>query len=141
MPRLLRKVADVLETSWFRRAGIAGWLLAWLIAALLLLTPLDVPAPPGSDKLGHLLLFGTLAFMTVTFCRSPRRLGLFAGITLAGGYLLELGQLLVPSRGYDNLDALANGTGAALGFACAVLLSQAIGRFAAPSRSPVRANA
>ena len=133
MRSVLTKVTDVLETSWFRRAGLAAWLLAWLIAVILLLTPLDMPAPKGSDKLGHLLLFGTLAFMTVGFCRNPRRLGALAGVTLVGGYLLELGQLLVPSRAYDGLDAVANGAGAALGFALAVMLAQALERFARPA--------
>ena len=55
MRTLLLKVTDVLEQPWFRRAGFAGWLLAWLLAAVLLLTPLDVPVPRGSDKLGHLI--------------------------------------------------------------------------------------
>lgn len=134
----LLKVTEVLETSWFRRTGLAAWLLAWLIAVVLLLTPLDVPAPKGSDKLAHLLLFGTLAFMTVGFCRSPRRLFLLAGLTLLGGYLLELGQLLVPARAYDNLDAVANGAGAALGFVLAVLLAQALERLARAGRDTMQ---
>ena len=133
--RFLLKVTDVMEKPWFRRAGLAGWLLAWLVAVVLLLTPLDVPTPGNTDKVAHLMLFGTLAFTAVAFCRDSRRLGLLGGMTLIGGYLLELGQLLVPSRMYDSMDAVANATGAALGFVLALLLARGLERLVRVARS------
>lgn len=128
MRTLLLDVHHLLGSRWLRQAGLACWLLAWLVAVVLLLTPLNVPGPDSADKLGHLLLFGALAFAAVAFCRDTRHLAWSAGFTLLGSYLLELGQLLVPSRRYEGMDVLANGSGAAIGFVLALVVVQVLQR-------------
>lgn len=124
----LRKLQSLLDRRWFQRAALAGWLVAWAVVAVLLLMPIDVPSPRGSDKLAHLLIFAVLAFATVTFCRQPRALAGLALLTVAVSYLLELLQLILPTRSYDTLDLVANGGGAVLGFLAALLVSRVLER-------------
>lgn len=130
MPLLLRKLQSLLDQRWFQRAGLVGWLVAWVVVAVLLLSPVDVPHPAGSDKLAHLLIFAVLAFATVVFCRQPRALAGLAILTVAISYVLELLQLVLPTRSYDTLDLVANGGGAALGFIAALLALRVLERSA-----------
>ena len=133
MAIVLRRLIHLLDQSWFQKAGLAGWLAAWLMVAALLLMPLDVPTPGETDKVVHALVFGAMAFTTIAFCRRPRTLALLAATTLAGSFALEAAQLLVPSRGYDPMDLVANGLGAALGFAAALMALRAVERVARPA--------
>lgn len=116
-----------------RRVAFALWCLAWVVVAVLLLTPLDAPATPGGDKVAHLVVFGGLAFGAIGFCRRGRTLAILAAVTLAGGWGLELAQGLVPSRQVELGDAVANAGGAALGFLAALGVLACQGRRVAPA--------
>lgn len=96
--------------------------LAWAgLIGILSLLPGDAlpPLPPfsGADKLAHAGLYLALGFLLAWSLRSPSSLALIGIVLLIGlyGYGLELGQLYVPGRSYDLLDALANVAGAGLG--------------------------
>ena len=103
-----------------RRMFAALWALAWLGVAVVLLSPLPAAGPTHSDLVAHFLLFGAMAFATVSF---THRAGQLAGLTLAkvlGATALELAQELVPYRTFDLIDAAANALGATSGFALAL---------------------
>ena len=103
-----------------RRTFATLWALAWIGVAVLLLAPLPAPGPARSDLVAHFLLFGGMAFTTVTF---SHRAGQLVGLTLAtvaGATALELAQELVPYRTFDLIDAAANALGVSLGFALAL---------------------
>lgn len=75
---------------------------------------------PFGDKLGHVGLVGTLAFLlnlTLRNRRFPRPLGMIqmgSGLVAVVMTIEELSQLFLPTRSPDLLDWLANLTGAAL---------------------------
>jgi VanZ family protein len=115
-----------------RTACALMWGLAWLVVAVLMLMPLGVPAPAGSDLLGHFLVFGTMAFSAVSFSRHPGRLAGFAIVTLALGGALEYGQGFVPYRSPAIADAVADGLGALVGYALALLVLYFVIRPAEP---------
>lgn len=100
--------------------------LAWavLIGILSLLPGPDLPPLPpypGADKLAHVAFYLVLGFLLAWSLHSPSHLGLLAITLLTGlyGYSLEIGQLYVPGRSYDLLDALANLSGGGLGVGAA----------------------
>jgi VanZ family protein len=103
-----------------RRLCFLLWGVAWVVVAILMLTPINAPAPPGADLFAHVVLFGVMAFGAVTFCHHVGGLLLLALITVAAGSGLELAQGLVPYRSFDLLDMLADAIGA--GFGCAAAL-------------------
>ena len=100
-----------------RRLWIFG-LLAYLgvIALASLLPPPELPMDPGRyDKLWHAAGYALAALLCVPLWRSARAL-LLAGVGLVGyGLLLELLQAQTAARSGDWLDALANGSGVAIG--------------------------
>ena len=110
----------------------AKW-LAWaatLVVAVLCLIPMpqgaEGAAPPESDKLAHVLLFGGLALLWWRVL--PRRWVLVGvGVTLYGG-LMELLQALTPYRSCDLMDFLADGLGVTITLAVAVLWSRRKGQ-------------
>jgi len=102
--------------------AFAVWCLGWAVVSAALLAPIDVPAPSGSDVVVHGMLFAAMALVAVTFCPRPGRLVLAALFTLGAGIALEFAQGLVPYRHFDVLDAIANTTGSALGFAGALVI-------------------
>jgi VanZ family protein len=107
------------RASW-RKASFLLWCLGWLVVVALLLSPLDAAVQKGGDKVAHLLVFAALAFGTIGFCRRPRCLASLAAVTLCAGGALEAAQALVPYRTVEIADALANASGAALGFLAAL---------------------
>jgi VanZ family protein len=121
-----------------RRMFAVLWVLAWLGVAALLLSPLPAAGPTHSDLVAHFLLFGGMAFATVSF---SRRAGQLAGLTLAtvvGATALELAQELVPYRTFDLIDAAANALGATSGFALALTVLVLWIRPADPTRRAVQ---
>ena len=105
-----------------RRMFAASWALAWLGIAILLLAPLPFAGPAHSDLAAHFLLFGGMAFATVSFSRRAGQLAGLALATIAGGALLELAQQLVAYRTFDPIDAAANALGAISGCALALVV-------------------
>ncbi len=103
----------------------------WVLLVFVVILFSLAPAPwlirflrhvPNDDKLLHFLAYTALAFLPViSFRTGPHKLQavLFA---LALGYLLELGQSLVPGRHYDHRDMLANTAGIASGALAGLLL-------------------
>jgi VanZ family protein len=96
--------------------------LAWaVLIGILSLLPGDALPPlppfPGADKLAHAGFYLLLGFLLAWSLHSPSHLALIVLALLIGlyGYSLELGQLYVPGRNYDLLDALANFAGGTLG--------------------------
>ena len=65
------------------------WAIAWLGVAALLLLPLGVATPGGSDLFGHFLLFATMAFAAVGFSRRPGQLAWLTLVTIALGAALN----------------------------------------------------
>jgi hypothetical protein len=108
------------------------WGLAWLVVAGLMLMPISAPAPPGSDLIVHFLIFGVMAFAAVTFSRHPGRLAGLAIVTIALGAGLEYAQGLVPYRSPAIADAVADGVGALVGYALALLVLYFVIRPAEP---------
>lgn len=101
----------------WRSAWLGAWVIGWLLAVVLsLLDPTDLPPPPGSDKLGHLLAYALLAMWAALIFRRgrPIRWALCALVVLGAG--LELAQgLLTSTRAMEWLDAVANTLGVLLG--------------------------
>lgn len=98
------------------------WGAAWVVVAALLLMPLNVQAPPGSDLVAHFVLFGSMAFAAVGFSHRPGQLAWLALATIALGIGLEYAQAFVPTRYSETADAMANGVGALVGYAIALLV-------------------
>jgi VanZ family protein len=98
------------------------WGAAWLGVAAGLLLPAAVATPDRTDLVAHFLLFGAMAFGAVGFSRRPGQLACLALATVALGVALEFAQKLVPYRTFDVIDAVANGVGALVGYAGALLV-------------------
>lgn len=97
----------------------------WIgITAASLLLPADpdlgdhfrwLPVPV--DKAAHFLLFSVCAFLLHRSCALELdrwSLGVAAGLALAYGLATELLQSLVPTRGFDPIDMVANTVGVAV---------------------------
>jgi len=106
-------------------------LLVLLMAAVLVLALM--PAPPrsidtGWDKLNHMLAFGTLAVAgRFGFPGARTPLWLLIGGLLGFGVLIELLQMLVPTRSAEVADVLADSVGIAVGLAvhwCSVVMAR-----------------
>jgi VanZ family protein len=105
-----------------RRMFAALWALAWLGIAALLLSPLPAAGPAHSDLVAHFLLFGGMAFATVSFSHRAGQLASLTLATIAAATALEFAQRLVPYRTLDLIDAVANALGATSGYALALVV-------------------
>ena len=88
------------------------------------------PSPPQvdfeqSDKLGHLLAYGTLMFWFCQLYAAEARLGYGVGF-VAMGIALEFAQSATGHRSYDLLDMAANALGVLLGWGAALILPTAL---------------
>lgn len=104
---------------------------------------------PAGDKLGHMLLFGTLALLANLAANGARfpwgRMTVLKGslFVLIPTVVEEISQLFISSRSFDLLDLVADGVGIVIGGWIALLLLRwagsavALGRHAAtvPSRT------
>ena len=98
--------------SLFRVAGLVGVLM---IIILSLLPGGFVPESGIPDRLDHLIAYaGTGAALAVGWRSISQRLLIVVGLLMAG-ILLELGQLWMPGRSCDPLDAISSALGGALG--------------------------
>jgi polysaccharide biosynthesis protein VpsQ len=81
--------------------GGARWLFGWM------------DGHPGSDKVGHVVLVGALAFFLNVALRGTKLAGvMFGGLLVAIALTLEeASQAWFPSRNFDFMDICANLTG------------------------------
>lgn len=108
------------------------WVIAWIVVAALMLLPLSVPGPRGSDLLAHFLVFGAMAFAALSFSRRPGQLAWSAIMTIALGGAFEYAQGFVPYRSPAIADVIADGLGALVGYAVALLVLYLVIRPAEP---------
>jgi len=99
-----------------------AWCFGWLPISALLLMPIGVSTPSGSDLIAHVVLFSAMTVAAVTFCRRPLELGLLALLTLLGSVVLEVVQAVLPYRSFDPIDLLANASGVVIGYGLALIL-------------------
>ena len=100
----------------------------WLIVSVCLLLiitaqslcPLDVPSPPGSDKIHHLIAYAALVFPVAL--RQPNRWLWFVVFFIGYSGLIELIQPYVNRYG-EWLDMLANTAGVLCGVALATAIN------------------
>jgi len=103
------------------RAWLAGWIalqVATLVVCLLPMPAVDVRLP-HIDKLEHLAGYAVLGAYTVMLFESRRARLRGLAVVFALGMAIEALQSLVPWRGNDALDLVANGLGVLLGAAVA----------------------
>ncbi len=104
---------------WFGLWQGLWWLAVIVVIVVSLLPPPPVPSMPGSDKLGHLLVYFTLMAGAVQLHRG-RALWLSAAALVGLGLGLEFAQdMLTTSRQFEWRDALANTLGVLAGLALA----------------------
>ncbi len=101
--------------QFFRATGVIFILAIWVGS----LIPLNNLAVPGSDKLHHLVAYGSL--MTVWMLATPQQKmfhhGLIAFALMTMGLAIETAQGLTAYRFFEWADALANSAGVLLGWA------------------------
>lgn len=115
-----------LDTLLARRlAGLAGLLVACVIAILSILPGEDLPEVHLSDKVEHAIAYGVLS-ACICFWLGGRRM--FAGVLLTVGFgaVLEIAQALAGTgRTASLLDEIANLVGACLGAGLAWMVAKA----------------
>lgn len=99
------------------RLWIAIWVLGWVLGITLsLLPPIELGAPPDSDKLGHFLAYAALSTWSVMIFAGRRAQALSALALILLGIGLEFAQAeLTTTRMGDSRDALANTLGVLAG--------------------------
>ena len=99
-----------------------GWTL---VAAVIVLSV--IPSPPSvdidqSDKLEHLLAYGSLMFWFSQLYPTTRMRLAYAAGFIAMGITLEFVQRQLPYRSFEVLDMVANSIGVLLGWAAALII-------------------
>ncbi len=92
-----------------------GWLLIALVAYLSLISGPPTIDITGSDKVVHLLTYGTLMLWFLQLYPVSRRPFMALGF-IAMGIVLEVLQGFTPDRDTDYLDVVANTIGVILGW-------------------------
>lgn len=119
---MVRQAAQRLLSWQQSHVWVRSWQALLLGYALLLLTlsliPLSGGIPGGNDKLAHLLGYAALAGL-LRLAWPQRGHGLLWLLAFLYGVMIECLQSLLPWRGFEWLDMVANGVGAALGLALA----------------------
>ena len=121
--------------TWLLSPGARRWwvavfiVLAGITLVAALLPAQDAPQATSSDKLDHMLAFGSLGFAGLLALRRVRLAALWvvAGLAMLGGGI-EILQLYVPSRQADLRDFYADFIGAAGGVALALALLRLLER-------------
>lgn len=102
----------------WRAMGIG--LIAAVLALSLLPMPVDANLPENGDKLGHLLMYGSLMFWFGLLYPAWRRRFALALAFCAMGIGVEFLQDLTPYRSFEQADMVANSVGVLIGW-CIVL--------------------
>ena len=127
------RIAAVLSSP--RARATAGWAAVAWAAGIALLSHLPEPPAPGpefplKDKVGHLLLYAVLGFLSAAAAARPgrrRRTVLAIAVVVAAVYGIvdEVHQSFVPERAFELADIAADVLG---GFLGAAILTAARGR-------------
>ena len=124
MASLVDRNEKLMDEKPLRLHGIWRALGIGLIAAVLTLSlmpmPVDVELPENGDKLGHLLMYGSLMFWFGVLYPAWRRRLAFALAFCALGIAIEFLQKMTPYRSFEVADMAANSVGVLIGW-CAVL--------------------
>ena len=94
--------------------GLGFGLIAVDLALSLLPFPEEIDLEDNSDKLGHLLMYGSLMFWFAMIYPAARARLLLALAFCAIGVGIEFAQGMTSYRSFDVADMLANGVGVAL---------------------------
>lgn len=92
-----------------------GWLLVAVVAYLSLVSDPPIIDVGGSDKVAHLLAYGTLMLWFLQLYPIYRRPIIAVGL-IAMGILLEFLQGFTAARSYEYMDMVANAGGVMLGW-------------------------
>ena len=104
---------------WQRHLQQAGWAYVAFIWVMSLI-PVTLPDVPNSDKIGHFIAYGLLAFWFGLL--RPRQLLQTVLLASLMGVAVEFAQALTSWRSFDPKDMLANAGGALLGITLAAAL-------------------
>jgi VanZ family protein len=104
-----------------RHTILVLYILAMVLAFLLPVPRLPVPAPGGVDKVVHFGLF--LGFALLYHLDRRPSVGEMLLVSFAFAGAIELVQLALPYRGGDWRDFVAGATGAGIGAALALLVT------------------
>jgi|LauGreDrversion4_2_1035121.scaffolds.fasta_scaffold1735395_1 VanZ family protein len=106
------------------------WLNLSLIVVFFVITYYSLRFPadetlPTNDKLGHFLAYAALTLNGLLRWNNKRKQGIWIGVAVFYGLLMEFGQGFVPGRDPSLNDMLANSCGVFIGF----VIFWSIGRF------------
>lgn len=107
------------------RVAKFAFALAFVLSAAAFLMPQTGPPRegiPGFDKLAHFAVFAVLGALARIAWPNPRLVILFGALAVYG-LAIELTQSVVPGRGPEALDWVADAFGAALGLVLAKRLA------------------
>ncbi len=76
----------------------------------------DSSTYPGSDKLGHFLVYFILSFFACLSFDNNKKLNFIIFFLVFFSLIMELLQLFIPNRYYENVDLLMNFVGVIFGF-------------------------
>ena len=104
----------VTRKRWARIRIIAFWWFAALIITASLIPAGHIPQSGLSDKSGHVLAYTILTVLGL-YAYPGHALKVLLGVC-AIGLAVEVTQYITPTRHFEWLDIVANGTGLLLGF-------------------------
>ena len=118
---------QLLHEPRFQPAWRALLALLALLAAVFAFTPGDSAPTLGiSDKVDHLMAFGSMAWAGTLAFRPGRRESLRLALALLGyGVFIELVQTQIPGRSCEFGDVVADGLGIVVGLALAASIRRA----------------
>lgn len=76
----------------------------------------DPSTYPGSDKLGHFLVYFILSFLACLSFDNNKKLNFIIFFLVFFSLIMELLHLFIPNRYYENVDLLMNFVGVIFGF-------------------------
>jgi len=106
----------------FRQRRRIWLLLGWgMVASVVVLSliPLDIDLRENRDKFAHFAAYGSMAFWFGMLFEGRARQAAIAIALAAMGVAIEFLQGMTDYRSFDVFDMIANGIGAALGWALA----------------------
>ena len=123
---------NLVPTSWGRCEALLASTVAGLSGFLVWATVFDgsrfgpirevLRSVPMSDKIGHFVIYGSIAFFVALLAKRPQRIRVAAGAVMALGIADEIRQIGEAGRTYSLADLVANALGILAGVAVAKLI-------------------